>query len=178
MQRYAIWSAMDVIDQCNMNNQILKMTFSSIMPDNEVFDIQVYTNDTILCCQLRTRIPEDKTLNCDLRYECLNFLFFIYEELESSHTFKLSINDNELSYYPCDEITISHPSYEYIENSDFVTLKNFESDILCPNINKTSIDKGYIFEGDEENRIIHNVIMVSSSIFVLASNIITLLFLI
>ena len=177
-QRYAIWNMIAVIDQCSMNNQVFSMTFSSVMPDDEVFDIQIYTNDsTILCCQWRSiRLPEDKTLNCNLRYECLNFLYFIYDD--SSHMFKININDNELSYYPCDNINISYPSYFFdIENPDSSEiLKNLESEILCPDINKTSLNKDYIFEGDEAKRVVHNVVMSSSFVFPLISNILSVLF--
>ena len=127
-QQNIVWNMLDVLDQCSMNNQFFSLKFLSILPENEVFDIQVYINDTILCCHWTEKIPDDKTFTCDLKYECLNFLFFS----ESSYAFRVDINKDKLSYYPIarNTISVSHPVYEYIEDEDYETLRTFESEIL------------------------------------------------
>lgn len=169
-QSNIVWNMLDVINQCSMNNQFFSLKLLSILPENETFDIQVYINDTILCCHWTEKIPNDKTFTCVLKYECLNFLFFFHE----SSLFRVDINENELSYYPiaCNTIVISHPVYEYIEgDEDYETL--FKTEILCPN--QTLIDDD---NEDELHRVVHTSIMTSSSIFTLASNILASLLII
>ena len=59
-----------------MNNQFFSLKFSSALPENEIFDIQLSVNDTISCCHWIERIPDDKTLTCELKYKCLDCDYF------------------------------------------------------------------------------------------------------